>query len=165
VSADASPRNLEEARLAIVARLPFRSRWLLRDTPWDWDFSRARRPLQPLADGDAEVWQEVLPPDWRHMFIFGEQDFAEGGGARPFVTVHAQTGEVWGLDVERERSAAFLLNSSIAAFIDSFLVLDDVLRSGAMPRVDLRGRLRAADPVSFENSDWRELVDNRDGVY
>lgn len=52
--------NTEELRYEIVARLPVRSRWLLHETPWDWDFSRATRSLEPLSDEDAQTLIEVL---------------------------------------------------------------------------------------------------------
>jgi hypothetical protein len=154
-----SPRSLEELRLTVVARLPRRARWFLGETPWDWDFSRAARPLEPVPDDDAVSWMEVLPEDWRQMLIFGEEDFAEGGGASPFVSVHAQTGAVVGLDVERERSAAFLLNSSLPAFIETFLLLDEGMRANGKVPPALRDRIRAVDPGVFERSEWRFLVD------
>jgi len=103
---------------------------------------------------------EVLPEDWRQMLVFGEEDFAHGGGASPLVSVHVATGEVFGIDVERERSAAFLLNSSIPAFIDTFLVFDDALAGGGAVSSILRDRVRAADQVAYEKCEWRSLVDD-----
>jgi hypothetical protein len=154
--------NLEELRLAIVSHLPVQSRWLLRETPLDWNFSRATQLLRPLPEEDAERWAKVLPPDWRQMLIFGEQDIAEGGGASPFLCVHAQTGQVFGLDVEREQSAAFLLNSTVPAFVNTFLLIDSALRAGDRLPSDMRDRIRAADPGVFEESDWKEMVDYLD---
>jgi hypothetical protein len=103
---------------------------------------------------------EVLPPDWRQMLIFGEEDFAEGGGASPLLTVHAQTGVILGLDVDREQSSVFLLNSSIPAFIETFLLFDNVLKAGGTAPSGLRDRIQAVDPESFERSEWRGLIDD-----
>jgi hypothetical protein len=102
---------------------------------------------------------EVLPEDWRQMLLFAEENFAQGGGASPFVSVHVASGEVFGLDVERERSAAFLMNSSIPAFIDTFLLFDDALGADGAISSTLRDRIRTADPIAYEKSEWRSLVD------
>jgi hypothetical protein len=155
--------DIEELRLTLVERLPSHSRWFLDGTPWDWDFSRAARPLQAIPDDDAATWIEVLPQDWRQMLVFGEENFAEGGGAKPFLTVHARTGRVLGLDVERERSAVFLLNTSIPAFIETFVVFDNALRHGGTVPAGLREQIRAVDPESFERSKWRDLIDELAG--
>jgi len=152
--------DTEELRLTIVRRLPRRARWLFEQTPWDWDFSRAARPLQAVPDDDAAKWMEVLPPDWRQMLIFGEEDFSEGGGASPLLTVHAETGVVFGLDVEREGTAVFLLNSSIPAFIETFLLFDNVLRVGGTAAARFRDHVQAVDPKSFQRSEWRGLIDD-----
>jgi hypothetical protein len=151
--------NTEELRQEIVVRLPVRSRWLLHDAPWDWDFSRATRSLEPLSDEDAQTLIELLPRDWRQLLIFGEQQFAQHGGASPFVSVHGQTGEVFGLDLEREHAVAFPLNSSISAFIRTFLLFNDALEAGGAMPTDLEELVLAADPVAFEKSEWRDLVD------
>ena len=154
--------NVEELRLLIMSRLPAQSRWLMRETPVRWDFSRATQPLQSLPEDDAAEWKNILPTDWRQIMIFGERDIAEGGGANPFLGIHAQTGEVLGLDVERDRSAVFLLNSSVPAFIDAFLILEKALKVDKQVPRDLKNRLRDLDPDAFDRSEWRELVDYLD---
>jgi hypothetical protein len=155
-------RNLEGLRHAIILQLPAHSRWLVRETPVRWDFSRAAQPLQPIPEDDAAEWTEVLPADWRQILIFGEEDVADGGGASPLLGIHAQTAEVLGLDVERERSAVFLPNSSVPAFVETFLILDKALGPGGRWSSDLRDRLHTLDPGAFERSDWRLLVDYLD---
>ena len=151
--------DVEALRLTIVERLPVRSRWLLAGASLDWDFSRAAQPLQSLSDADAEKWKEVLPSDWRELFIFGEESYAEGGGAAPLLCVHAETGEVIGLDAERESSSTYLVNSTVPAFIETFLLLDEALRPGAVVPAGLKERIYEADPSGFDGSDWRDLVD------
>jgi hypothetical protein len=152
--------NLDELRLEVAGRLPVRVRWLLDETPWDWDFSRARQALQPLSDADAETWMEILPEDWRQLYIFGEEAFAAGGGARPFLGVHIQSGEVYGLDVERDDAAAYFLNSSVPAFIDTFLLFDEVLGKRVAATSRLSDRARAADPKGFDRSEWRDAAEH-----
>jgi hypothetical protein len=98
--------------------------------------------------------------DWRELFIFGEEDFAEGGGASPFVTIQSQTGMVFGLDVERDGDATFLLNSSVSHFIETFRVFDEVLRTGTASPSGLLERVRAADPDAFERSEWRDAAEH-----
>jgi len=150
--------DIEELRLSIISHLPVRSRWLVRKTPVRWDFSRAAQPLHPLAEDDAAGWKDLLPSDWRQILIFGEEDVADGGGASPILGIHQKTREVLGIDVEREPSAVFLLNSSVPAFVATFLLLEKVLGCGGeLPR-DLRDRVRNLDPGVFERSEWREWV-------
>ena len=156
------PHNLEELRLVIASHLPVHSRWLVRETAVRWDFSRAAEPLRPLSEEDAATWAEVLPPDWRQILIFGEEDVAEGGGASPLLGVHAQTGEVLGIDIERERSAVFHFNSSVSAFVDTFLLFEKALRAGGLSPSDLRDRICSTDLGAFDRSEWRELVEYLD---
>jgi SUKH-4 immunity protein len=152
--------NAEEIRHAVEERLPRRARWIVPgvETIIDWYFSRASQPLQPLTADDAVRWAEALPEDWRELLIFGEEDVGEGGGARPLLCVHGQTGEVFGLDIERPEAARYFLNSSMAAFVDTFLVFDRAL-TGGQQTVSLTQAVRAADPDVFERSDWRSLAD------
>src|SRR6266487_5307312 len=103
--------DLEAARLLILRDLPPRVRWLINWTPCDYDFSRSQALLRPIeaADlGDCEIVEE-----WTSLALFGEEDFAKGGGARPFIGIHRETREVFGLDIERESFELFLLNSSL----------------------------------------------------
>ena len=50
-----------------------------------------------------------LEPEWSALDLFGEEDYAEGGGASPFLGVHRSSGKIFGLDVERDSSEMFLL--------------------------------------------------------
>lgn len=155
-----TPEALEALRLQLVQRLPPRVRWTLDGTPWAWDFSRAREPLRPLSAEESEDWLDVLPRHWSELFVFGEYDFAAGGGASPFITVHSQKGEVHGLDIEREGDVTFLLNSSVSRFIDTILVFDEVLGTRGAPATGLLERVRAADPVVFVRSEWRDAAEH-----
>jgi hypothetical protein len=148
----------EQLRAQVGERLPRRARWLVGGTPWDWDFSRARDALKPIAESDVADGTPIRS-DWLKLYVFGQEDYAEGGGASPLLTVHIETGIVHGLDVERDGEASFLLNSSVVHFIETFFVFDQVLRTGTASRRDLLDLVRAADPDAFTRSEWRAAVD------
>ena len=95
---------------------------------------------------------------WISLRIFGEEDCGEGGGASPYLGVHSESGEIFGLDVERERSHMFLLNSNIDRFIQTFLALDRALRVEGRPNARIAEHLRQIDPTAFERSEWRFLA-------
>jgi hypothetical protein len=50
------------------------------------------------------------------LLVFGMQDFAEGGGAQPWLCVRKRDGWVYGFDPD-EDNPMFLLNSSIERFV------------------------------------------------
>lgn len=142
-------------RSQIAAHLPVHVRWLVNRTPLDFDFSRSQRPLKPLLASEVNG---DLEPEWSVLDLFGEEDHAEGGGASPFLGVHRNSGQIFGLDVERESSEMFLLNSDVDRFIKTFQRFDSVLREGSRSG-DLHASLHEIDPEVFEVSEWRLLVD------
>lgn len=145
--------DLESIRLQVATRLPVRVRWLIRQNPLDFDFSPSQSPLLNANDFLGS------PPDsqWTALHIFGEQDYAEGGGATPLLAVHAENGEILGLDLDRDQSPIFLLNSNMDLFIKTFLELDEVLRFNRSPQLQIRECLKKIDPGAFERSDWLGL--------
>jgi hypothetical protein len=149
--------DIEPIRLEVVTRLPVRVRWLVSGTPLDFDFSRSKAPLRPIVAVD--VAGGAVEEQWASLRIFGEEDYAEGGGASPYLGVHSESGEIFGLDVEREISQMFLLNSDIDRFIQTFLALDRVLRTGGPPDAQIGERLEQIDPGAFAHSEWRLLSD------
>lgn len=146
--------DLEDARRRVVTELPRKVRWRIHGTPLDFDFTRAERTLTPLRE--AEI-NGTIEPQWASLFLFGEQDFAEGGGARPFVGIEHNTGQVLGLDVERDASCLFLYSSDLDSFIRTFTLLDEALRSGTPPLDALSTRAASID-VSFAQSEWAQLL-------
>ena len=137
-----------------MTTLPRRARWHIRDTPLDFKFARAERALAPLHE--AEI-NGRIEPEWASLFVFGEQSFAEGGGARPFLGIERGTGHVLGLDVERESSCLFLYNSDLDRFIQTFEILDGAIRSGTPPLHTLSTRAARID-VAFAESEWARLL-------
>ena len=138
-----------------LRRLPLRRRWTCGGTPFDWDFSAKSRALRPL---DSRVYQVPLKPAWRTLLIFGEYDYAEGGGTNPFIGARSTDGMIWGLDPERDRKPMFLLNSTLDAFVDTFQALDAYLGAKQPLPADIDRTLRAIDKSAFGRSDWKPFV-------
>jgi len=147
----------EETRKQIAARLPQRVQWMIDGIAWDFDFTRSQRPLLPLLDSDLHAGD--INAEWTVLDLFGEEDYAEGGGASPLLGVHRETGQIFGLDVERESSQMFLLNSDADRFIRTFLLFDDVIRAGKLSVADVAERAREIDPATFHGSEWQELAE------
>jgi hypothetical protein len=145
--------DLKAIQDALITRLPVRARWAIHGTPLDFDFSLARQPLHGLPDYAIESGD----PEWSELVAFGEYDYAEGGGANPWLCVRMRDGSVCGFDGESERPI-FLLNSSVEQFIATFRLLDQYLGSELLLPSDCEAQLRNIDP-NFPTSDWRRLVD------
>jgi hypothetical protein len=146
--------NVDAAQAIVVARLPIHRRWLIEETPLDFDFSIARGGLHSLPN-DAFMCCEQSWPD---LLMFGRYDFAEGGGASPRPGIKKSSGFVYGLDVERA-DALFLMNSSIERFVQTFVYLDSYLHHGSPLPPDVVDRVRHKDPVAYSDSDWRILIE------
>jgi hypothetical protein len=93
---------------------------------------------------------------WASLYLFGEQDYAEGGGAAPYLGIDTITGAVRGLDLDSSR--LFLLNSDIGAFIKTFHLFDEALRLRTSPLNSIAAVASRIDPHAFEQSEWSELV-------
>lgn len=148
--------DLETVRTMVCSSLPVRARWFIDETPLDFDFSRAHAPLLPVQPSELLC---DIEPEWARIRLFGEQDYAEGGGASPFLGVHEETGWILGLDVEREASSIYVLNSTIDGFIETFLLFDGVL-TRAHPQLEtLALAAHRIDPSAFPDSEWKSFCD------
>jgi hypothetical protein len=105
---------------------------------------------------DGTSWEASLP-DARAFLAFGELDYNEGGGAQMWLAVRQTDGKVFSVDVERE-PPALLLNSSFAAFVNTFCLLDEYVSQGHPPPADLEAAVRELDPTAYAESEWRDLV-------
>jgi hypothetical protein len=141
----------------IDARLPRRARWLILDTPLDFDFSADRFRLQRVTDSD--VIGGPVPDDWAGCGLIGSEDYAEGGGASPWIAIRERDGYVCGLDIERDGDKTFIYNSSLDRFVATFNLLDQHLSGGRDLPPDLLSRVEALDPEAFAVSEWRHLID------
>lgn len=150
--------DVELVRLAALQGLPLKSRWMINATPLDFDFGRSQQPLQTLSSSDVNGCD--ITKEWAALYIFGEDKFAEGGGGSSWFGVHNDTGEVFGLDLERETSPMFFLNSGIGQFVKTFRVFNEALNLGTLALGDLRHSALRADPLSFVNSEWRVLAEH-----
>src|SRR5579883_164537 len=77
---------------------PAQARWMIDGTPLDFQFTVGRHGLHRLPD-EVLVSGDTAASE---LLVFGEQDFAEGGGARPWLCVREGDGSVYGFDAERE---------------------------------------------------------------
>ena len=111
--------------------------------------------LRPL---DKAAYDFPLKPAWLKLLMFGEYDYAEGGGANPFIGIQPKDGAVFGLDFERDRQPMFLLNSGLDAFVDTFHALDVYLGKGRRLPEDIDRRLHAIDRTAYDRSDWKPFV-------
>ncbi len=139
----------------IVAGLPPLARWMLRDTPLDFDFSDARLPLHNVSSD--EVTGEI-EEEWADLLVFGRYNYAEGGGASPWIAIRRSNGRVCGLDVERE-DPIFEFNSCLERFIRTFSLLDRSLRHGESLPPGIEEGVRQIDPESYSRSDWRLMIE------
>jgi hypothetical protein len=149
--------DLEHARHRIATELPPRVRWLIKGTPLDFDFSRSQSPLQPLSTygihgTDEKDW-------WNTFFLFGEENYSEGGGASPVLGISSTSGEIFSFDVERESRSLLPLNSDIECFIKTFQLFDRVLRLGTTTCDLLSSSAIEIDPRAFQRSEWALLLD------
>ncbi len=146
--------DIATMRSAIEAGLPVHKRWIIRGTPLDYDFSVARSGLGKLPTGNGGSQDQ----EWSDFCAFGKYDYAEGGGAAPWLCIRMTDGAVCGLDFEQE-DPVFLLDSSLQRFIQTFSVFDDYLGSRASLPADFDARLRRIDPNAYPVSDWRLLFE------
>jgi hypothetical protein len=139
---------------AIKSGLPVRARWMIDGAPLDFDFSFAGHGLRELPDGSI-VASDAAGFD---LLVFGEYEFAEGGGARPWLCVCKLDGSVYGFDPERE-DPKFLLNSSIERFVATFQLLNEHLGKNEELPSDCESQLSAIDLEAYPRSDWRLLLE------
>ena len=139
---------------AVAAGLPARARWLIDGTTLDFDFSAASDALRWLP-AEATDNPNAAASD---LLVFGLQDFAECGGAQPWLCVRKRDGWVHGFDPDEDDPMS-LLNSSIERFIATFRFLDQHLANNKQLPSDSESRLRAIDPDAYAMSDWRILAE------
>ena len=111
-------RKATEAALA--SGLPYRARWMVEGEPLDFRFMVCRHGFYTLPDAViANAGTATC-----ELLVFGEQDYAEGGGSRSWLCVRKRDGAVYRFDPEFEEPL-LLLNSSVPQFVATFRALDD----------------------------------------
>jgi hypothetical protein len=91
-------------------------------------------------------------------------DYNDGGAAQPLLVVCKSDGKVFGVDVEGN-DPLFVVNSSLAAFIDTFCLLDKYFGQGQPIPADLNSLVRNLDPAAYSESDWRNFVEAASRVH
>ena len=97
----------------------------------------------------------IIEREWTVLYLFGELFY--NGGASPYLGIHRDTGEICGLDVERDDSQIFLLNSDIDRFIRTFQKTDEMLGGSSLLHGVLSKALKEIDPNAFQRSEWRHF--------
>jgi SUKH-4 immunity protein len=154
-SADAVEFDQNASATAVASTLPARARWMIGGTPLDFDFSTAGHGHRSLPDEAIEPGDAAASD----LLVFGEQDFAEGGGAFTWLCVRKRDGSVVGFDPELA-NPIFLLNSSIERFVATFRLLNEYLAENEPLPAECESRLQAIDPETYSTSDWRLLVES-----
>ncbi len=148
-----NPQHIQEY---VVSNLPEEARWFIDGTTLDFNFSPSRSDLCPLPDGPDPADQEDPAND---LLIFGRQDFAEGGGAQPWLCLRTTDGWICGFDGDCDDEPIFILNSSIQRFVETFLFLSQYFQKKEALPANAGERLSEIDPVANATSNWTSLVD------
>lgn len=141
---------------AITSRLPQRARWLIGGTPLDFSFYSAPRYLTAIM-ATWEGWDAAFVEQVSDLIAFGERDYAEGGGATPWLVVRLSDGNVFALDAESDMPLR-LLNSSLEAFVNTFCLLHQYLGHNSPIPPDLHSAVQIVDPMAYPRSEWHDLV-------
>ncbi|MFZ5894869.1 MAG: hypothetical protein ACOY0T_27660 [Myxococcota bacterium] len=102
-----------------------------------------------------------VPPSWTDFYPFGEEDGTQRGGSNSLLVLSSLSGNVHGLDLEREQPIYFL-NSSIDEFVDTFLAFDRYLSIGDAAKPHVQAMLLAIGANSNVPSEWLLLWDYLD---
>lgn len=150
--------DLDAVRRTVADGLPVHVRWYVRGSSLDSHFDRARHELRPIAAEDLGGCE--IPEEWLCLYLFGDQDWDKAGGAMPFLGVHGETGEVFGMDVESESMPVYLLNSDVEKFVAMFDLFDRALRRETVPIEQLAPLAEAIDPSAFvPGHEWYSLAE------
>jgi hypothetical protein len=141
----------------VVTNLPAKARWSIDGTTLDFDFSPSRGDLCSLPDGRNPSDEDDPANDF---LVFGFQDFADGGGAQPWLCLRKSDGWICGFDADCDDDPIFILNSSIQRFVETFLFLNQYLQQNEPLPSNSGKRLLEIDPEANATSNWTSLVDH-----
>ena len=151
--------DLKQVKQVVRNELPPKARWVIAEMYADYDFGDEASSLQPVSEKDFFLAGARMPEEWSKLRKFGELDFCEGGGAMPLLTIHEEDGRVYGLQVDREGDEVYLYNSSITHFANIFKLLHPYFSTERKIPSDLAEQVRQADPQSFDQSEWKSLLE------
>ena len=147
--------DIERVRIEVADALPLTARWTLGDAELAFDFSRSRQALSTLRPSEINF---ELDAAWASLYLFGEMDFAGGGGSTILLAIHAEKLEILGLDVERPSSVLFF-SSSARAFVRTFELFCGVVPAGTNLGM-LQAQAKVIDPEGYGRSEWKLLVEH-----
>ena len=148
--------DLDKIAEKVVTELPLKTQWQINDVPLIFDFAWARNKLEPISRSFLSCKIEEA---WETLYVFGDQDYAESGGAKAAITVDSKTGTIFGFDLERTNdNIIFFINSDIDKYIESFKLFDTVLRNNETSKGQLEKELQEIDPKGYQRSDWVPLA-------
>ena len=147
--------DLEAIRQKVIGELPEWVSWELLLQRWNLIFRGAREPLRAVCEEDITG---DIDEEWRHFYIFGEQDIAHGGGSQSYLVIFGETGEVALFDVERHLQV-MKLNSSIDKFIAVFRAYHTAVRTEHIVAEELEAELERLDPNADGTNDWLGLAE------
>jgi hypothetical protein len=154
---DLRTKHDPEAMLATArGELPANVRWMVGDTPLDFDFAGLHYGLRPATSEDLGG---ATPDQAASFVVFGRYGYAEGGGASPLIVIGHGDEAIYGVDAEREETI-FLFNSSVGQFVATFAALDPHLREGRPLSADIETVVRDIDPLAYPISEWRDLIEH-----
>jgi hypothetical protein len=149
--------DLEHLRLQLLKQLPDQVFWRVKDMRVAFDFRRAALPLKSVSASDVAG---PFNDQWMHIHVFGERSVGDVDGPRSFLGILDSSGEVVGLDVDRDGAPLYRLNTRVNAFIDTFLAFDKGVRLTAPSTALLAAEAERIDPGTFRDSGWRRLADD-----
>jgi hypothetical protein len=98
-------------------------------------------------------WKCDLVEQASDFIVFGDWDYAEGGGDTVFLIVRRNDGSVFGVDGGRDVPFS-LLNTSLQSFINTFCLLDEYFAHSQPIPADLDSSARDLDPTAYPESRW-----------
>lgn len=149
--------NFKMIQSAIANDLPPKAQWTPepdQTPPIDYSFCSE---LCPVLNELQQLPDDMREEAWNELLIFG--GYSIEGGAAQWLCIHKTTGLVYGLDLEREANAMYLVNSCIERFIETFNTLNYYLGNGNPMPSEIETRLREIDPETYPQSEWRDFVD------
>ncbi|MCA9074121.1 MAG: hypothetical protein KDA93_03740 [Planctomycetaceae bacterium] len=148
--------DLKSIRKQIDSELPRSSRWWFDDTPLDWEFAPDRYSFLP--GDELEMVGGDTREEWSELLIFGSFDYAEGGGAAPWIAVRTSDQAICGIDVERKSGSVLLFNSTLRQFVSTFSTLDQYFSHRNPVPSSICSKVGAIDPLVYPISEWSKMI-------
>lgn len=151
-----NPRLLEPE----LARLPSKTRWdykvVIEDMTFWREFRRVDEAAAASCNADSLAGVISALGECREWLAFGDFDY--DGAAFGWYCLRPEDGSIWGVCVDWTRVSQFQ-NSSLEAFIRTFLILDALVSKDAEVPANLGASLERVDSESYPQSYWKKMVE------